>query len=145
MLCISKARSWLVRLTERNHFRTALWRQKSRVSCFIYIVEKRKCLLYAKWSLSTEIITFPRRQFGKMLSWTDRFKQPGLTASNDFTKRGIILHSDLYVAKLSQMGRSAFRQMQNNVFYLINLVIVYIGIFRSWSWRHARALHIMIR
>ena len=43
----------------------------------------------------------------------------------------MILHSDLYVAKLSKMRRLAFCQMQKNVFYLINLVIVYIGIFKS--------------
>jgi len=81
----------------------------------------------------------------KMLSWTDHFKQLGLTASNGLIViREMVLHSVLYVAKLSEMGRLAFRQMQKNVFYLINLVIVYIGIF-SWSRSHATALHIMIR
>jgi len=139
-------RSWLVRFIERNHFQAALWRQKSHASCFIYILDKTKYLLYAKWSLSTKIIIFPRRQFGKNVivnrsfqaSWSeDRLKW--------LHKIGNYLHSDLYVAKLSKVGRLAYRQMQKNVFYLINLVIVYIGIFRSWSWRHARALHVMIR
>jgi len=81
----------------------------------------------------------------KTLSWTYRFKQPGLTASNGFNTREMILRCDLYVAQLSKMRRLAFRQMQKNVFYLINLVIMYKRIFRNWSWRHARELHIMIR
>jgi len=40
------------------------------------------------------------------------------------------LHSVLYVAKLSEMGRLAFCQMQKNDFYSINVVIVYIGILK---------------
>jgi len=51
---ITKARSWLVRLTECNHFQTALWRQSPHAICFIYILDKTKSLLYAKWSLSTK-------------------------------------------------------------------------------------------
>jgi len=74
-------------------------------------------------------ITFPGRQFG--ISVIGNFKQLGLTASNGFNKRETILHSDWCVAKLSKMGRLTFRQMQKNVFYLINMVIVYTGIFSS--------------
>ena len=66
---------------------------------------------------------FHQNSFEKMLSWTDRFRQLDLTASNGFNKREMILHSDLYAAKLSKMGRLAFCQMQKNIFYLINLVI----------------------
>jgi len=58
-----QARGWFVRLTEPNHFQAALWRQTSHVSCFTCIVDKAKYLFYAKWSVSTKIITFPRRQF----------------------------------------------------------------------------------
>jgi len=73
---------------------------------------------------------FHKDSLEKMLSRTGHSKQLGLTASNDLIViREMILHYVLYVAKLSKMGRLAFRQMHNNVFYSMNLVIVYVGIF----------------
>ena len=143
---VMQDRSWLVRLTKRNHFQSAVWRQTSHASYFIYILDKTKCVLYAKRSLSTKIIShFHKDSLEIMLQWTDHFGQLGLTASNGFNKREMIFQSDLHVAKLSKMGKLGFRQMQKNFFYFIKLLIVYRN-FRSWSSRNAiRVLHIMIR
>jgi len=102
------------------------------VLSILYIVDKGDAYFMPNEAYQPKSSHFHEDSLEKMLSKTDRFKQLGLrlTASNGFSKREMVSHSDLYVAKLSKMGRLAFRQMQD-VFYLINLVIVNIGIFRS--------------
>jgi len=136
-------RSWLVWITERNHFQAALWRQKTHASCFFICCWQNKMLTLCRMKAINQ--NHFQDSLKKMLSWTDHFKQLGLTGSNGWIViREMILHYVLYVAKLSRMWRLALRHMQKNVFCLINLVIVYVGIF-SWSWRNGRTLHITIR
>jgi len=132
----------LLNATSRQHFD-----DKSRMLAVlsIFVIENKMLTLCQMKVINQNHHISTKTVWKKKLSWTDRFKQLGLTASSGFYKREMILHSDLYVAQLPKMGRLAFCQMQKNIFYLINLVIVYLGIFRSWYWRHARALHIMIR
>jgi len=127
---------------------TAYWMQSlpgsamtTKVACwlfYIYILDKTNAYFLPNETYQSKSSHFHEDSLEKVLSWTDdHFKQLGLTTSSGFNKREMILHYDLYVAKLSKMGRLAVRKIQKYVFYLINLVIVYIGFFRSWSWRHA--------
>ena len=124
-------------ITSRQHYDDQ-WRMLAVLS--ILLTKQNACFM-PNVAYQPKSSHFHKGSSEKMLSWTDRFKQLGLIASNCFNKREMILHSDFYVAKLSKMGGLCFCQMQKT-FYLISLVIMYTKIFKSWSWRHARASHV---
>jgi len=131
---------WLNAITSKHHYD-----HKSRMLSVLFIfLTKQNAYLMPNEACQRTPPHFHEYSLEKTLSWTDHVKKRGLTTWNGFNKLEMILHFDLHVARLSKMGRLALGQTQKNIFYLINLEIVYKIIFRSWSWRHARALLIMI-
>ena len=113
------ARSWLN--NERNQLQVTRWQQKS----------------HDNKNLTKE---------------NDHFKQIGLIAANGFMMMRIIflqLNSVWYVAKLWKIGRlgQAFAKCRRKFFYLINLAIVYVEIFRvhikiskKLSWKYTTTI-----
>ena len=99
-------------ITSRQHYNN----KRRMLAVLSTLLTKQNACFMPNETYQPKSSHFHEDSLEEMLSWTGRFKQHGLTASNGFTEREVILHSDLYVAKLSKMGRLAFCKMQKNVF-----------------------------